>query len=76
MPSRIIGGYKLQFYSADQHEPPHIHVVKAEKRANIWLNDFSVAWSRRFSSRELNRVLKILEEYQEELTEWYYGFFV
>jgi hypothetical protein len=75
MPSQIISGYKLQFYSADQHEPPHIHVVKAEKRAKIWLDDLSVAWSRHFNARELNRVLEIVDKHQKELTEWYYGFF-
>lgn len=75
MPSRMINGYKLQFYSADQHEPPHIHVVRAEKRAKIWLQDLSVAWSRNFSRRELNQILDILREYQQELTEWYHGFF-
>jgi hypothetical protein len=75
MPSRIINGYKLQFYSADQHEPPHIHVVRAEKRAKVWLRDLSVAWDSGFSPRELNQVLDILREHQLELTEWYDGFF-
>lgn len=75
MPSRIVNGYKLQFYSADRQEPPHIHVVRAEKRAKVWLRDLSVAWSRNFSNRELNQVLDILWEHQQELTEWYHGFF-
>ena len=65
----------MQFYSADRGEPPHIHVVKAEKRAKIWLQDLSVAWSRNFSGRELNQVLSILQEHKQELTEWYDGFF-
>jgi hypothetical protein len=76
MPSKKIDGYKVQFYSADRHEPLHVHVVRGEKRAKIWLRDLSIAWSRNFSSRELNRVLDILRNYQAELTEWYDGFFV
>jgi len=75
MPSKLFNGYKFQFYSADQHEPPHIHVVIAEKRAKIWLHDLSVAWSRNFNQRELNRVLKTIHRNQDELTEWYNGFF-
>lgn len=75
MPSKIINGYKFQFYSADQHEPPHIHVVKAEKRAKIWLQDLSVEMSRHFSPRELNRILAIARERQNELLEWYRGYF-
>ncbi len=75
MPSRIVNSYKFQFYSADEHEPPHIHVVRAEKRAKIWLRDVTVAWSRHFNQRELNRVLKLVDEHQVELLEWYNGYF-
>jgi hypothetical protein len=57
MPSRLIDGYKLQFYSADKGEPPHIHIVRAEKRAKIWLVDLSLAWSRNFNRKELNTLL-------------------
>ncbi len=75
MPSKLFNGYKFQFYSADRHEPPHVHVVKAEKRAKIWLQDVSVAWSRNCNRKELNRILSIVREHQGELTEWYDGFF-
>jgi hypothetical protein len=75
MPSKIINGYKLQFYSLDRYEPPHIHVVKAEKRAKIWLHDLSIAWSRDFSQRELNQILDIISQNQQALTEWYREFF-
>jgi hypothetical protein len=53
----LIDGYKLQFYSADKGEPPHIHIVRAEKRAKIWLVDLSLAWSRNFNRKELNTLL-------------------
>lgn len=76
MPSQMVNGYKLQFYSADRHEPPHIHVVRAEKRAKIWLQDLTIAWSRNFNHRELNQILSILDERQQKLMEWYHGFFV
>lgn len=75
MPSKQYGGYKFQFYSADKHEPPHIHVVQAEKRAKIWLQNLTIAWSRHFSQRELTRVLAIVKDNQAELIEWYNGFF-
>ena len=75
MPSRIIDGYKFQFYSADRHEPPHVHVVKAEKRAKLWLRDLSVSKVRNFNNKELNRVLEMVREHQDELLEWYHGFF-
>jgi len=75
MPSKIINGFKFQFYSADRGEPPHIHVVKAEKRAKIWLYNLEISWSRDFSQRELGQILEILSQNQQELTEWYNDFF-
>ncbi len=75
MPSKMIAGYKIQFYSADIHEPPHVHVVRAEKRAKIWLADLSVVTSRGFNARELNLLVDIIRQHQDELTEWYDGFF-
>lgn len=71
----MIDGYKIQFYSADQHEPPHVHIVKAEKRAKIWLYDLSISWNRHFSPRELRQVMEIVRQRREELIEWYHGFF-
>ena len=75
MPSKIINGFKFQFYSADRGEPPHIHVVKAEKRAKIWLYNLEISWSRDFSQRELSHILEILSQNQQDLTEWYNEFF-
>jgi hypothetical protein len=75
MPSRQFDGYKFQFYSADSQEPPHIHVVRAEKRAKIWLEELVVAWSRNFNQRELAQVLAVVQDNQTELIEWYNGFF-
>ncbi|MFZ4558499.1 MAG: DUF4160 domain-containing protein [Pseudanabaena sp.] len=75
MPSKIINGFKFQFYSSDLGEPPHLHVVKAEKRAKIWLYSLEISWSRDFSPRELGQILEILSQNQQELTEWYNDFF-
>jgi hypothetical protein len=36
-------GYRFFFYSADNWEPPHIHVYKDGKEAKIWLHDLTVA---------------------------------
>ncbi len=75
MPSKLINGYKFQFYSGDRDEPPHVHVVKAEKRAKIWLNNLRIEWIRHFTPRETNQILSILQEHQQELLGWYNEFF-
>ncbi len=35
-----IGAYRFFFYSEEGQEPPHVHIVAAEKRAKFWLEHF------------------------------------
>lgn len=42
MPTIQIERYKFRFYSSDVGEPPHVHVIDADKVAKIWLNPISV----------------------------------
>ncbi len=51
-------GYRFFFYSADGWEPAHIHVVKYDMEAKIWLNDLSVAVNLGYSARELNEIIR------------------
>ena len=37
MPTVLIEGYKFRFYSSDIQEPPHVHVIRNENVAKIWL---------------------------------------
>jgi len=46
MPTIFINGYKFRFYSSDVNEPPHVHVIKAERVAKIWLNPLEVESNR------------------------------
>ena len=65
MPTIFIDGYKFRFYSSDANEPPHVHVIKAENEAKIWLEPVELETNR----SELNRVLKLTELHRAELLE-------
>ena len=69
MPTLFIQGYKFRFYSSDVNEPPHVHVIKAENVAKIWLEPVELETNRGYNRSELNRVLKLTEEYRAELLE-------
>ena len=69
MPTIFIDGYKFRFYSSDVNEPPHVHVIKAENVAKIWLQPVELETSRGYNRSELNRVLKLTEENRAELLE-------
>jgi hypothetical protein len=64
-------GYRFFFYSADQWEPPHIHVVSGGREAKIWLNDCGLAANIGFSPRDLNEIIgKTREERERFLEAW------
>lgn len=58
-----VGKFKVAIFT-DDHEPIHVHVFSAEKRAKIWVNPVEVEWNKGFTSRELKRVMQIIEDNQ------------
>lgn len=61
MPTIFIDGYKFRFYSSDINEPPHVHVIRAERVGKIWLKSFEVEYNHGYNKTELNKVLKLTE---------------
>ena len=67
MPTLVqIGPYRLFFYAGDRDEPPHVHIERDDKVAKFWLDPVRLQISRGFSSKELNRIRKLVEENQED----------
>ena len=64
-----VDGQRFFFYSNEGHEPPHIHVQKAEKYAKVWLAPVRVAESIDFTSKELRCVQSSITEHLEQLRE-------
>ncbi|MBT3602271.1 MAG: DUF4160 domain-containing protein [Candidatus Latescibacteria bacterium] len=75
MPTTLIAGYKFRFYSSDRFEPPHMHIISAEKIAKIWLQPISVEYNRGYNPAELNRIVKLTEDHIETLQESWNAYF-
>lgn len=69
MPTILIEGYKFRFYSSDIYEPPHVHVIRDDKVAKIWLQPIRLEYNRGYNSPTLNRILKLTETHQRKLLE-------
>ncbi|MBF8277541.1 MAG: uncharacterized protein HW390_2614 [Candidatus Brocadiaceae bacterium] len=69
VPTIIIEGYKIRFYSSDGNEPPHVHVLRGEKEAKIWLQSMVVERNHRYNKSELNRILKVVQQNRVKLLE-------
>jgi len=75
MPTVLIEGYKFRFYSSDINEPPHMHVIKDNKEAKIWLQPISIEYNRGYNSPTLNRILKLTRQNQDRLLEAWNDYF-
>jgi hypothetical protein len=56
------GGFRFFFYSNEGSEPPHVHVEKGSSTAKLWLTPVSVARSDGLAAKELNTLVRIVEE--------------
>jgi uncharacterized protein DUF4160 len=68
-------GYRFHFFSADGHEPPHVHVDARGHKAKVWLRDVRVAKSVGFSDVDLARIVRIVSDNRVRLLEAWDDFF-
>lgn len=71
----IEGPYRFFFYSGDRQEPPHIHVERERMKAKVWLNPVRLQNSGGFNRREINRILRLVEDNRDYLLRSWNEFF-
>lgn len=70
-----VGPYRFFFYSNENDEPVHIHVQRDRALAKFWLEPVAYAKSTGFSSSELAKLLKLVEENQSRFREAWREYF-
>ena len=70
-----IDGYRFFFYSGDRPEPIHIHIEKNDAYAKVWISPIRLHYSHGFSNSQINKILKIVEQHANEITEAWNEFF-
>ena len=61
-----IDGYRFFFFS-DDHLPVHIHIEKGDSYARIEIDTIKVTNSYQISSKQRNKLVKLVEENQKLL---------
>jgi hypothetical protein len=71
MPTVLISkGYRFKFYSNENNEPPHVHVIKGTAEAKWWLDtELEEEYSMGFKVQELRTVRTLLKQHRDELLE-------
>ncbi len=68
-------GYRFYFFSNEGAEPPHIHIDKAGSTAKVWLDPVALASNLGYSQRELNVLLRKVEEERDAFVEAWRAYF-
>ena len=67
----VDGPFRFFFYSADRHEPRHVHVERNTKRAKFWLDPVRLERSGGFSAAELRDIeRRVVERAPFLVEEW------
>ena len=75
MPTINIEGYKFRFWASDRGEPPHVHIMRGEQMAKIWIQSATVEYNRGYNLPELNRIVKLTRQNQARLLEVWNEYF-
>lgn len=70
-----IGPYRFYFYSHEPNEPPHVHVDRGGYSAKFWVKKVSLAGNLGFSKKELNELHDLVNKYQKQFLDQWYGYF-
>jgi hypothetical protein len=67
-----IGPYRFFFFSEENGEPAHVHVIREEMTAKFWVvPNVSLACNNGFPPHELRRILRLVVENREMIeNEW------
>ena len=69
------GPYQFRFYASDRAEPAHVHVLRDNREAKLWLNPVRIARSKRFGPSEISRIKRIVIDNEEYLLGRWNDFF-
>lgn len=68
-------GFRFHFYSNEGHEPPHVHIRRADDSCKFWLHPVDLAYNEGMASRELRDLTAIVREHADEFIEKWHEYF-
>jgi hypothetical protein len=68
----LIDGFRIGFYSNERNEPPHVHVLKGNNEAKVWLSPTQLDYNYGYNTREMNKVLALVKKHESEFLEMWH----
>jgi hypothetical protein len=69
------GPYRFFFYSADDVEPPHVHVERDDCSAKFWIDPVRLDQSKGFAASEIRRIERVVADNVEQLLRAWHDYF-
>jgi len=71
MPTVLVTiGFRFKFYSNENNEPPHVHIIKGNAEAKWWLDpELKEEFSIGFKVQELRMIRELVGLHRDELLE-------
>jgi hypothetical protein len=57
----LINGFRFFFYSNENNEPVHIHIIKGDAQAKVWLEPVSIVYMNGFNSKEEKFIMQTIQ---------------
>ncbi len=59
----IINGFRFYFYSHENDEPVHVHIVRGDANGKVWLEpEIVIAYMHGFKAKEIKQIMEIINE--------------
>lgn len=68
-------GFRFHFYSNEGHEPPHVHIRKAENTCKFWLTPVALAYNDGMSPVQLRELEQVVQEHGHEFEQKWHEYF-
>ncbi len=59
-------GFRFHFFSNEGHEPPHVHIRRAEDTCKFWLDPVACAYNDGMTASELTQLERLVLEHRAE----------
>jgi hypothetical protein len=71
----VVDGFRIDFFSREGSEPPHVHVRKGDAVAKLWLQAVRLDFSEGFNPSELRPIRELTVEHEAEFVERWIEYF-
>lgn len=68
-------GYRFHFYSNEGHEPPHVHIRRAEDSCKFSLGPVELAYNDGMTSSEIHKLEEVVCEHRDEFEAKWHEYF-